>query len=479
MNRPNSRRTRSGPSCSGIVLLALSGPGALGCGASGADCGGAAACDGGDPLELATWWGTRGELYASFDILKRSYQSESHRAVELAHLLQNKQDHTHWVEQRLGQVDAGVPPLDVFSANNGDEVLRWTACAGWGPPPSSAKLVGLTDPASSAIYLRPDWIATTFEPRVMETLQCQGETYALPVGVHRINTLFYNKALFRAAGYAVDGGDGTPLPTSIDELNTAVSAVTLQLPEGNSPSDLPPSAFAIAGHESWTLSLFMIENVMLSLAGSAERYENYWRGKACDEALLASTLRELAQLRPHFGSWELIASEALGRVMSGRAAMMVTGDWAAAEIDPDVVGSMPFPGTAQYFVFSADVFALPALGESPAKGLAWLRAVTERETQRDFSLEKSALSARIDLEEERFAPGEAPEFWVRSLPALLPYHPEAAFASLQEQLGLWLRSPDDAALLAYARQQYRALSGGSVVCPEPEGTPSVDITDIQ
>jgi len=55
------------------------------------------------------------------------------------------------------------------------------------------------------------------------------------------------------------------------------------------------------------------------------------------------------------------------------------------------------PGTAPYFVFSADVFALPALeATARADGLGWLRSVTERQTQREFSVAKSALP-RFDL----------------------------------------------------------------------------------
>ena len=460
--------------------LALAVLGALGCGAQGAECEGEP-CRVTGPLELATWWGTRGELYASFDILKRSYQRATHRDVDLAHQLDNKKDHTHWVEQRLGDPDAASTPLDVFSANNGDEVLRWTRCAAWGPAPEVPQLVGLTDPALGPLHLSRDWIEATFEPRVMETLQCEGETYALPVGIHRINTLFYNKELFRAAGYAVDGAQGTPLPSSLEELHTAADAVSRQLPAGDPESELQPSAFAIAGREPWTLSLFMIENVMLALAGNAERYERYWSGSACDEDLLVSTLRELTRLLPYFGSWELDSSGALGRVASGQAAMMVMGDWASAELDASLVGSMPFPGSGQYFVFSADVFALPALDDAaPSNGLGWLRSVTERQTQRDFSLAKSALPARVELEDERLGPEGARLSWVRSLPALLPYHPDAAFASMQDELRRWLGSANSAALLRYAREQYPKLSGGAVTCPETAGDvpPDLGVTAI-
>jgi ABC-type glycerol-3-phosphate transport system substrate-binding protein len=466
-----------------FVSSSLSSFGSLGCSSQTLDCdAGDESCRVVGPLELATWWGTRGELYASFDILKQSYRAETHRQIELAHQLQNKRDHTLWVEAQMNAPEPPAQALDVFSANNGDEVLRWTPCAAWGPAPEQPRLVGLTDPALGPMHLRRDWIEATFEPRVMETLQCEGETYALPVGIHRINTLFFNKALFRGAGYAVDDAEGTPLPASLAELHEATARVKLQLPEGDPDSELLPSAFAVAGREAWTVSLFFIENVMLALAGSAERYESYWRGDNCDVDLLESTIREFSRLRADFGSWALNSSEARERVANGQAAMMVMGDWASAELDSRLVGSMPFPGTAPYFVFTADVFALPALEtSSPQNGLGWLRSVTEVDTQERFSIAKSALPARVDLQSERLGSVGDQLFWVRSLPALLPYNPEAAFSSLQDELRRWLSSGDegDDALLAYAREQYPKLSGGAVLCPEPDASPSVGIPEIQ
>jgi len=479
--RFRARVSRSRGAASALVL-ALGALGSLGCGAQGTDCEGDEPCRVEGPLELATWWGTRGELYASFDILKQSYQQATHGQIELAHQLQNKRDHTLWVERQMSALEPAGPALDVFSANNGDEILRWTPCAAWGPAPERPQLVGLTDPALGPLHLRRDWIETTFEPRVMETLQCEGETYALPVGIHRINTLFFNKALFRAAGYAVDGAEGTPLPATLVELHEAAARVSEQLPEGDPESQLSPSAFALPGRETWTVSLFFIENVMLSLAGNAERYESYWRGATCDEALLESAIREFSRLSAFFGSWELNSSEARERVANGQAAMMVMGDWASAELDPRLVGSMPFPGTAQYFVFSADVFALPALEtSSPENGLGWLRSITERQTQQQFSVAKSALPARVDLQGERLGAASDQLFWVRSLPALLPYGQEAAFASLQDELRRWLSSGDESreALLAYAREQYGKLTNGAVVCPAPGAPPTPDIPEIQ
>ena len=445
----------------------------LGCGAEAEPCTDGEPCQLEGEVQVATWWGTRGELYIPFDILKQSLRRTTGLEANLAHRLLTKDDHTGWVEQQLAPGNDAPAPLDVFSANNGDEVLRWTACAASGIPPETPRLVGLTKRELGLTALDDGWIEQNVPREVMQTLECEGETYALPVGIHRINTLLYNKALFAQAGYAVDGGVGLPLPRSLAELFEAARAIDAVLPETESGNDLPPSVFAVAGREAWTLSLFM-ESLMLSLARDSAHYQRYWQGLECDERLLEETLLEFVKLRPWFGNWELSASEALARVSSGQAALLVMGDWAAAEPAPEDVGTIPFPGTEQYFVFSADVFALPDIPSAdPLKGLAWLRAVTSDATQRAFSVAKSALPARTELE-GGLAPGRAgaPE-WVRSLPALLPYAKDGPFHGLQTVLKDWLYSREDtgAPVLEYARSEYLKLSHGTVSCGVtlPEG----------
>lgn len=456
----------SGALVSGALVSGL-----LGCSAEAGSCSEGEPCDLEGQVQVATWWGTRGELYLPFAILTDSLQRTTNLHANLAHRLQAKDKHTEWVEEQLDPLNPAPLPLDVFSANNGDEVLRWTACAASGVPPVTPRLRGLTKPDLGFSALDAGWIAAHFPREVMQTLECDGETYALPVGIHRINTLLYNKAMFRAAGYAVDGDPGLPLPRTLAELHAAARALDAQLPGAElsdaSGSDLRPSVFAVAGREAWTLSLFVIENLMLSLAESAKQYQDYWLGLNCDEALLERTLHEFAQLEQWFGNTALSASEALSRVTNQQSAMMVMGDWAAAEPAPEDVGTIPFPGTERYFVFSADVFALPDIPSAdPWKGLAWLRAVTGESTQREFSSAKSALAARTELEGE-LAPGgpDAPE-WVRSLPAILPYAPDAAFLDLQNRLQQWLYSkePTGAELLEYAREEYPKLSHATVSC---------------
>jgi hypothetical protein len=230
--------------------------------------------------------------------------------------------------------------------------------------------------------------------------------------------------------------------------------------------------FAVAGREAWTVSLFVIENLMLALAADGEEYQRYWRGEECNEPLLERTLSELAALERegYFGNTDMNTAEARERVKNGQAAMLVMGDWAMAEFDAEHVGAIPFPGTSQYFVFSADVFALPAIDTANVQGgLAWLRSSTLAQTQRDFAFLKSARPARVDVAAELAPPEAGALTWVRSLPALLPYQPEGPFRELQNELKYRLASNDDAQLLRYAREEYPKLSHGRVRCEGSSG----------
>jgi hypothetical protein len=381
--------------------------------------GGALGCSGAGvsgPVEVATWWGTPGELHGSFAILEQSLRSSSGLDVQLAHHYQDKSRHMTWVDEQLEHANTPPSPVDVFSANNGGDVLRWTPCGASEYHPTTARLLAVDDPAQPS-SLEATWIRQTFDDDVLRTLSCDGHIYALPVGIHQVNTLFYNKRLLQQAGYSVDGSAGAPFPTSLAELQ--VAAEKLEALQGRLHPDalndsLPPSAFAVAGRDTWTLSEFFIESVMLSAARDASAYEDYWQGH-CDAGLVRAALDEVTALKPHFGSWALSWTEARDRVLDGTAALMVMGDWMAADLDPTQVGHAPFPGTNGYFVFTADVFAIPDVTTDPRRCAQSLSARSDgatplREPKRSLG---ASPNRRIERGCGQLAGGEGPSRAIR------------------------------------------------------------------
>ena len=431
---------------------------------------GALACSAEPPGEvhLATWWGQRGEFAAPFQTLQQSLRDTAGLDVTIVSPAQSKYYHMQWVDNQLEPDTESPTPLDVVAYNNGGDVLRSTHCGHSRYAPHTARLRPVDDATLGPLHIDRDWIDETFDPEVLRTVECDHHYYALPVGLHQVNTLFYNKRLLRAAGFDVnqDGSGERPLPSSLDEFEAAVSVINDMLAnrEGGIAG---ASAIALPRSDSWTLSLFFIENIMLASAGP-DAYQQYWGGEACDASLFESAMERVRALDDQgaFSDRNLSEKNALEELAVGNAAFMVTGDWAVAEIDDDV-GYMPFPGTRDLFVFTADVFAMPDTATSDVEnGFAWLRAVTGLETQREFAQRKHALSARRD-DPERPQRGQVR---VRSLPAFLPGTEidapsdyKEAFQELSDWLLAWLKSEKtDQELKGYAAAECDKLRAAAM-----------------
>lgn len=454
------RRRASGGRAGRAVLGSALLLGVTHCGAYNEPCSvETAECERASQVKVAAWWATRGE-YAPFDILERSLRSWTQNDASLAHSHQTKDEHMGWIEDQLDPQNRAPEPVDTFAANAGDEVMRWTPCGRFSSTRSDEpRLHVLNNPALGRTHIDTDWVWETFYPEIVDSVRCGEDIYALPVGVHRMNTLFYNKQRMRDAGYAVDGGPGTPFPATLSDLHDALVVLERTSPPKREGDRFQPSVFAVGARDQWTLSLFFIENVMLAVAADAIEYTELWDGQRCNERLWDRTLEEIEHLRRYFGDVDMRQDEALDRLKTGQSALFVMGDWAQAEVDPQTIGAAPFPGTSGYYMFDVDVFAIPATVSSDVhKGLGWLRAVTDEPTQREFTRAKGALSPRRDL------PGVDDELtWVKPLPAFLPYGGDggAAFSALHLRLADWLESddPDRGAVLDYVRQEYPKLSG--------------------
>jgi ABC-type glycerol-3-phosphate transport system substrate-binding protein len=420
-------------------------------------------------VHLATWWGQRGEFAAPFQTLQRSLLDTAGLDVAIVSPAQSKYYHMLWVDNQLRPNTESPTPLDVVAYNNGGDVLRSTHCGHSRYAPQTARLRAVDDATLGPLHIDRNWIEGAFDPEVLSTVECDDHYYALPVGLHQVNTLFYNKRLLRAAGFDVnqDGSGERPLPDTLDEFEQAVDVIRRML-EDREGGPAGASAIALPLSDSWTLSLFFIENIMLASAG-ADPYQQYWGGQNCDASLFENAMQHVRALKAahSFSDRSLSEKNALEELGIGQAAFMVTGDWAVTEIEQNDVGYMPFPGTRDLFVFTADVFALPDTANSDVEnGFAWLRAVTGLETQREFAELKHALSARRD-DPERPPRGQTR---VRSLPAFLPGAEldapsdyKEAFQDLSDWLLRWLQDEEtDAALKGYASDECAKLRAAAL-----------------
>jgi ABC-type glycerol-3-phosphate transport system substrate-binding protein len=93
--------------------------------------------------------------------------------------------------------------IDVFLGNGGRDILQWTTCGGAG---QVNRLLDL-----ESIY--PS-LSSSYPPEVMVGSQCKAGTYAVPLALHRVNHVLYNKQRFASCG--IDSPEG--LSESVEDL---------------------------------------------------------------------------------------------------------------------------------------------------------------------------------------------------------------------------------------------------------------------
>ncbi|MTV37747.1 ABC transporter substrate-binding protein [Duganella radicis] len=242
-------------------------------------------------------------------------------------------------------------------------------------------------------------------PVIARMIRSDGVVQAVPLGVHRANTLFFNRRLFHKLGL-LPPRDWTEFEKTAERLRRA--GIT-PLAQSSEPDEIG----------------FLLQNIVLASAGPAFHKRIYLDG---DEAAIADPrlAQALTQLR-RLKRWmpqpldEQGWVDVVRRFVGGEAAMMVAGDWVKAQlrsggwvIDADF-GCAAAPGTAAYHLYVFDALMM-------MNGRAEVRPAQRK------------LAARLmsDRVQERY------NFFKGSVPGL--------------------RRPDLAAMDSCARESWRLLS---------------------
>lgn len=210
--------------------------------------------------------------------------------------------------------------------------------------------VGLVMPLN-AVATRQRWAQTLF-PTVMDLVSYNGMVIAAPLGIHRINTLLYNRRLFARVGL--------PPPTTWAEFELAVRKLSAQ--------GIQPLAWS---DEPWQMAT-VFEAVLLSDAGPAlyrelivQRKSSAWLDPRVERALTRLRwLRNTNGEPPREKPW----TDATRELLAGKAAMLVMGDWAKGELiawgaSPGKdFGCVVLPGTENTHLYSIDTLAMLANG---------------------------------------------------------------------------------------------------------------------
>lgn len=272
------------------------------------------------------------------------------------------------------------------------KVLKSRVLAGSAPDVTQIIGVAIGEWAELGLLLELDapaaagnWDKAMF-PTIWNLIRERGHTVAAPLGIHRINTVLYNRKLFAHLGL-------TP-PATWTELEALAPKLRAA---GVAPF--------VQSSEPWQVaSLF--ENLVLSVGGPDFYRDLFVRQKpdAASDPRLYTALMRLRQMK----SWmapvqEQPWTDVVRRFAHGDGAMLVMGDWAKAELDTqgfrvdDDFACVPTAGTGQLHLYSVDTLAMFANDYAHSGAQEKLaRLVVTPQAQQQYNAAKGSVPVRRD-----------------------------------------------------------------------------------
>lgn len=228
--------------------------------------------------------------------------------------------------------------------------------------------------------------------KIQDLCKIEHHYYSIPIGVHRINVIWYNKPLLDRNG--ID-------PKSLGTWDAFFKAADLLRTKGvRSPIQLG---------ETWTGRLVFQGMV----AGEGiETYQQWANGRLRspdDPRILAAFTtfrRYLSYVNPDHA--QLNWAAALKRIVDGEGAFYIMGDWANGEFRQAQkqygkdYGAMPMPGTKDMYAVTIDTFLRPRSVANEMSSTRWLQVGASREGQDAFNALKGSISARSDADPSRY-----------------------------------------------------------------------------
>jgi glucose/mannose transport system substrate-binding protein len=327
-------------------------------------------------LEVFSWWTSGGEAVALDALLKAYKQKNPDIEVSNAAITGGGGAAARRVLQT--RLAAGKPP-DTWQTHSGHELLGQYVQADYCVP-------------LTFLYQSEGWDRVVPQG-LLDQVSKGGEVYAVLLGLHRGNVLWYNKKVLKKHGIEV--GD----TLSFEQFFSA--AQKLQA------AGLVPLAMGDAG--PWaTAELF--ENTLLGVLGP-QGWQELFGGKMEFNdprvklaARIYSRMLDCQNANHSALSWD----QAVRAVIQGKAAFTAMGDWTYGELakaglkENQDFGWVSSPGTEGAFLRVTDGFTLakgaPHLGEA----VAWLEMVGSKEGQEAFNAPKGSIPVRTDVDKGKF-----------------------------------------------------------------------------
>lgn len=220
---------------------------------------------------------------------------------------------------------------------------------------------------------------------------------SVPINIHRLNNLFYNKSVVESAG--VD-------PTNIGDPSALLGAMETVAQE----TDATPMAHQT--QSPWS-SVQLWETILIGENG-VDTFQTFTDGDVASvESEVKSALRRVKEYSNHFPedagsiSWD----QGNSMVVNGEAAFIHQGDWAAGqynaadsfEYDSDW-GNVAFPGTEGVYSLVMDSFVFPKNNPSPDATTKFLTYCGTKDAQKRFNTKKGSIPPRTDVSMDEFGP---------------------------------------------------------------------------
>ena len=266
-----------------------------------------------------------------------------------------------------------------------------------GSPPDAAQLIGTTlkdwDDLGlvmplTAVASRQQWAQTVF-PTILNLITYNGVVIAAPLGIHRINTILYNRHVFARLGLLP--------PTNWEEFAVVAQKLIVQ--------GIKPLAWS---DEAWQIAT-VFEAVLLGEVGSkryreliVNRQSSAWLSPDIDNALeRIRWLRNISGEVPRERPW----TESAREITSETAGMFIMGDWAKGELmawgaSPERdFGCVAVPGTQKMHLYSVDTLAMLRNPRKRTEAQAKLaEVITTVKSQNAYNRVKGSVPVRSDID---------------------------------------------------------------------------------
>lgn len=221
--------------------------------------------------------------------------------------------------------------------------------------------------------------------RIANYCKIENDYYNVPIGIHKVNMVWYNKHLFNE--YDVKPPEE---PVSWDEFWALCDELKRKLPKGKYP-------LALGDRKQWP-GTHVFEQF---LAGTNMKlYENFINGNI-KASQIEPVLKKLKKFRNYipYDHAARLWYEAAGKMYAGRYAMYLMGGWVKGVFRErgwkygEDYGGFSSPGTSGWFGMCVDGFTVPKGSDYLGNGFRWAYMCSTPEVQKAFCPLKEAASA--------------------------------------------------------------------------------------